>query len=102
MHPGLVHMAARAAPRAVAARDGYDIVLVCQIVYWMSFIYKDAVAFYPVAMLAGTHTGKQMKNSATIRAVLTRFLRSSVLSPQNQGPSAAATAHSTLRSLRRW
>ena len=66
-----------------------DIALVCQTEYWMSFIYKGALALYSVAMFAGTHTRKKMKNSAAIRVVLTRFLRSSVSSPQNQGPPAA-------------
>ena len=33
-----------------------DIALVCQTEYWLSFIYKGALALYSVAMFAGTHT----------------------------------------------
>ena len=56
--------------------------LVCQTEYWMSFIYQGALALYSVAMFASMHTCKKMKNSAAIRAVLTRL--SSVSSLQNQ------------------
>ena len=66
-----------------------DIALIYQTEYWMSFIYEGALALYSVAMFAGAHTRKKMKNSAAIHAILTRFLRSSVSSPQNQGPTAA-------------
>ena len=67
------------------------IALICQTEYRMSFIYKDALALYSVAMFAGTNTRKEMKNSAAIRAVFTRFLKSNVLSPQNKGGDVPLT-----------
>jgi hypothetical protein len=84
-------MATRAVPRAATARDGQrhrarvpDRVL-------------DAVHLQRRACaLLGRHVRrhKRMKNSAAIRAVLTRFLRSSLSSPRNQGAPDA-----TYRSL---
>ena len=65
------------------------IVIIYQTEYWMPFIYNGALALYSVAMIANTHTHKKMKDSAAICAVLTRFLRSSMSSPQNQGLPAA-------------
>jgi hypothetical protein len=43
-----------------------NIALVYQTDYWMSFIYKGALALYSVAMFtdAHTHTRKKMMNSA--------------------------------------
>ena len=74
--------------------------LVYQTEYWMSFICKGALALYSVAIFTVTHTRKKMKNSAAIRAILTRFLRGSVSGPQNQGPRAAMYAAETSLRLR--
>jgi len=56
VHPGLVDVPlAQFLARLLPVTDN-DIALVCRTEYWMSFIYKGALALYSVAMPARTRT----------------------------------------------